>query len=74
MVPLLVLGADDPDHPPFGGPAAPQERDREAAAQGAKIIPDCVSASTPSGGSVAGHPAQAGARRAGRGASRLRRA
>jgi uncharacterized protein len=42
MVPLLVLGADDPDHPPFGGRPLPRDEIERLHAEGAEIIPDCV--------------------------------
>jgi uncharacterized protein len=42
MVPLLVLGADDPDHPPFGGRPLPRDEIERLHAQGAEIIPGCV--------------------------------
>jgi uncharacterized protein len=42
MVPLLVLGADDPEHPPFGGRPLPQDEMERLHAEGAEIIPDCV--------------------------------
>jgi uncharacterized protein len=42
MVPLLVLGADDSEHPPFGGPSLPKAEIERLHAEGAGIIPDCV--------------------------------
>jgi uncharacterized protein len=42
MVPLLVLGADDPAHPPFGGPSLREAAIEQMHAIGAEIIPDCV--------------------------------
>ena len=74
IAPLLVLGADDPEHPPFGGPALARHEIERLHAQGADIIPGCVigihafwrQRRRPSGAG--------GVRRAGRGASRLRRA
>lgn len=42
IVPLLVLGADDPDHPPFGHRALPKAEIGRLHAEGAEIIPDCV--------------------------------
>jgi uncharacterized protein len=42
MVPLLVLGADDPAHPPFGGPSLREAEIEGLHATGAEIIPDCV--------------------------------
>ena len=74
IAPLLVLGADDPEHPPFGGPALPRNEIERLLAHGADIIPGCVTGihafwrqhRRPSGAG--------GVRRAGRGASRLRRA
>jgi uncharacterized protein len=42
MVPLLVLGADDSERPPFGGPSLPKAEVERLHAEGAGIIPDCV--------------------------------
>jgi uncharacterized protein len=42
MVPLLVLGADDPEHPPFGGPSFPKAEIERLHAEGAGIVADCV--------------------------------
>jgi uncharacterized protein len=42
MVPLLVLGADDSERPPCGGPSLPQAEVERLHAEGAGIIPDCV--------------------------------
>ena len=41
MVPLLVLSADDSEHPPFG-PSLPKAEIERLHAEGAGIIPDCV--------------------------------
>jgi uncharacterized protein len=42
MVPLLVLGADDSEHPPFGGPSLREAEIERLLADGADLIPDCV--------------------------------
>ena len=42
MLPLLVLGAEDPERPPFGGPSLPEAEIERLHAQGAGIVPDCV--------------------------------
>lgn len=42
MLPIFVLGADDPEHPPFGGRPLPQAEIERLHAEGAEIIPDCV--------------------------------
>jgi uncharacterized protein len=42
MVPLLVLGADDPEHLPFGVRPPPRGEVEALHAAGAEIIPDCV--------------------------------
>ena len=42
MVPLLVLGADDLEHPPFGGPSLSAAEIARLHAGGADILPDCV--------------------------------
>ena len=73
IAPLLVLGADDPEHPPFGGRPLPRDEIERLQAHGADLIPGCVMGirafwqqrHRPSGAG--------GARRAGRGASRSRR-
>jgi uncharacterized protein len=70
---LLVLGADDPEHPPFGGRSLPRDEMERLHAHGADLIPGCVlgirafwrQRRQPSG--------TGGARRTGRGASRSRR-
>ena len=72
IAPLLVLGADDPEHPPFGGSPLPRAEMERLQAHGADLIPGCVlgirafwqQRRRPSGAG--------GARRAGRGASRSR--
>jgi uncharacterized protein len=72
IAPLLALGADDPEHPPFGGPALPRDEIERLHAEGAKVIPQCVASihafwrhRRPSGGGRA--------RRVGGGAGRPRR-
>ena len=73
IAPLLVLGADDPEHPPFGGRSLPRDEMERLRAHGADLIPGCVMGirafwqqrHRPSGAG--------GARRAGRGANRSRR-
>ena len=42
IAPLLVLGADDPEHPPFGGRPLPRAEMERLQAHGADIIPSCV--------------------------------
>ena len=42
MMPLLVLGADDPDHPPFGQKPLPKDEVERLLEHGAEIIPECV--------------------------------
>ena len=42
MLPLLVLGADDPERPPFGARPLPRGEIERLHADGAEIIPDCV--------------------------------
>ena len=42
MLPLLVLGADDPERPPFGAGPLPRGEIERLHADGAEIIPDCV--------------------------------
>jgi uncharacterized protein len=42
IVPLLVLGADDEDHPPFGQPPLSPKEIAVLHAGGAKMIPLCV--------------------------------
>ncbi len=42
MLPLLVLGAEDSEHPPFGGPSLPKAEIERLHAEGAHIIPECV--------------------------------
>ncbi len=42
IVPLLVLGADDPGRPPFGVRPPPQDEIEALHAMGADLIPDCV--------------------------------
>ncbi len=42
IVPLLVLGADDPERLPFGVRSPPKEQVEALHAIGAEIIPDCV--------------------------------
>ena len=42
IAPLLVLGADDPEHPPFAGPALPRAEINRLQAHGADLIPGCV--------------------------------
>jgi uncharacterized protein len=74
IAPLLALGADDPEHPPFGGPVLPRDEIERLHAHGPDIVRGCVIGihafwrqhRRPSGAG--------GARRAGRGANRLRRA
>lgn len=42
MMPMLVLGADDPDNPPFGPRPLPEDEVDELFEHGAEIIPECV--------------------------------
>ena len=42
ILPLLVLGADDPAHLPFGVRPPPREQVEALHAIGAEIVPDCV--------------------------------
>jgi hypothetical protein len=42
ILPLLVLGADDPERLPFGVRPPPKEQVEALRAIGAEIIPDCV--------------------------------
>jgi len=42
LMPLLVLGADDPDHSPFGSHVLPDDEVEALLEQGAEIIPKCV--------------------------------
>ena len=42
LVPLLVLGADDPERLPFGVRPPPKEQVEALHAIGAEIVPDCV--------------------------------
>jgi uncharacterized protein len=42
MVPLLVLGADDPEHPPFGARPLPEAEVERLPERGADLIPGCV--------------------------------
>ena len=42
MVPLIVLGADDPDHLPFGTRALPEEEVKDILENGGDIIPEVV--------------------------------
>jgi len=42
MLPLIVLGADDPAHPPFGVRPLSKDAIEKLHAGGAGIIPDCV--------------------------------
>ena len=42
MVPLLVLGADDPEHPPFGARPLPKAEVERLHERGADLIPGCV--------------------------------
>ena len=42
MLPLLVLGAGDPERPPFGVRPLPEDAIEKLHADGADIIPDCV--------------------------------
>ncbi len=42
MLPLLVLGADDPECPPFGVRPPPKDEIEALHAAGAEIVPDCV--------------------------------
>jgi uncharacterized protein len=42
IVPLLVLGADDPERLPFGVRPPPEEEVEALRAMGAEVIPDCV--------------------------------
>ena len=42
VLPLLVLGADDPERPPFGVRPPPKHEIEALHAVGAEIIPDCV--------------------------------
>jgi len=42
MLPLLVLGAENPDRPPFGVRPLPKEQAKALHAMGAEAIPDCV--------------------------------
>ena len=74
IAPLLVLGADDPEHPPFGGHSLPRDEVEKLHTHGVDIIPGCVMgirAFWQQHRRMAG--GAGGARRAGRGASRSRR-
>ncbi len=42
MVPLIVLGADDPDHLPFGTRVLPKEEVKDLLENGGEIIPEAV--------------------------------
>ena len=42
VLPLLVLGADDPERLPFGVRPPPREEVEALRGIGAKVIPDCV--------------------------------
>ena len=42
VLPLLVLGADDPERLPFGVRPPPKEQAEALHAMGAEVIPDCV--------------------------------
>ena len=42
MVPLLVLGADDPDNPPFGQRPLPEDEVKRLLEEGGEIVPECV--------------------------------
>ncbi len=42
VLPLIVLGADDPERPPFGVRPPPREEIEALHAAGADLIPDCV--------------------------------
>jgi uncharacterized protein len=42
MMPLLVLGAEDDEHPPFGARPLPADKVEELLVKGAEIIPACV--------------------------------
>ena len=42
IMPLLVLGADDPDHPPFGSRPLPDNEVQQLLQDGHNIIPECV--------------------------------
>jgi uncharacterized protein len=42
IVPLLVLGADNPDHPPFGQPPLPTHEVAVLLAGGVRMLPECV--------------------------------
>lgn len=74
IAPLLVLGADDPAHPPFGGPALPRDEMERLHAHGADIIPGCVIGIHAFWRRRRRPPGAGGARRARGGAGRPRRA
>ena len=57
MLPLLVLGADDPERPPFGARPPPGARSRDCTPVGRRSSRTARRTSTASGGNVA--PAQA---------------
>ena len=73
MVPLLVLGADDPAHPPFGGRPLPRGEIERLHAEGADIIPDCVVGIHAFWRERRAHPGAGGARRPAGGTARPRR-
>ena len=70
MVPLLVLGADDPAHPPFGGRPLPRGEIERLHAEGADIIPDCVVGIHAFWRERRAHPGASGARRPAGGTAR----
>ena len=75
LVPLLVLGADDPERLPFGVRPPPKEQVEALHAIGAEIVPDCVvgihgfwrerraRAAAGAGGNGGGRPAAGAVRR-----------
>ena len=73
VLPLLVLGADDPERLPFGVRPPPKEQVEALHAIGAEIVPDCVvgihgfwrerRARAASAGNGRGRPAGGAARR-----------
>ena len=74
IAPLLVLGADDPARPPFGGPSLPRGEIERLHAEGAEVIPRCVAGIHAFWGRRRRPPPGAGgARRRGVGAGRPRK-
>ena len=78
LVPLLVLGAEDPSHPPFGVRPPPKDEIEALHAVGADLIPDCVVGihgfwRSRRGRAAAGAGRNGGGRRPAGGAARRRR-